>query len=149
MQSSNEAEEELPPKAGKIGPRMIRLASPASPANPLPRPPSRAWSRSPEARLQVEAAWGGGEGKGCGKFKKKRKEFPFLLFSPFSFYVCIDVFICSDQHFFLIGRRDSERLLYFTVTLEETTPSSQGGELAPGSGIAGYVWDPRSAPCPR
>lgn len=29
VQSSNEAEEELPPKAGKIGHRIIHLASPA------------------------------------------------------------------------------------------------------------------------
>lgn len=35
VQSSNEAEEELPPKAGKIGRRIIHLASPASLPNPL------------------------------------------------------------------------------------------------------------------
>lgn len=97
VQSSNQAEEELPPEAGKVGRRIIHLASPAFfSKDALPdRPAVR--GRAPELLLKVEAAWGGGEEKGCGKFEKKGRELPFPLLPPFSFYVFIYVLTYLDQ----------------------------------------------------
>lgn len=88
MQLSNEAEEELPPKAGKIGHRVIHSASPAYfPNNSFSNRPAVfvLVAGSPGLLLEVELTWGGGEEKGCGKFKKEGKSFPFHYshFFPF------------------------------------------------------------------
>lgn len=117
VQSSNEEEEELPPKAGKIGYRVIHPASPAYFPNTLSQTALQYVSRSPGLPnccwKWTRPAWGGGEGKACGKFKKKGKELPFPLLPPFPFvYAFVSLLIWTNISFLLEEEIGEAALFY-------------------------------------
>ena len=133
VQSSNEAEEELLPKAGEIGRRVIHTAGPApcSIAASATALRCAVWVSPAAAPARGGGGVGGGEGEGCGKFKKKGKALPLPVFPPFSFCACIDVFMHLNRYFLLDA--GLERPFYFTVALGKLL-SSQREKLAAGSG---------------
>lgn len=147
VQSSNEAEEELPPKAGKIGHRAIHPAGPAflpktlsAPGRPAARGAGPAsccgkWGRRGEA----------GKKRGAGNLKREEKSFPSPLPTPFPScsYFCIHLF---GPTFLSYWRKRLERLLYFTVAVGGTPPSFPETRLGNGVWIVGSALCALSAP---
>lgn len=137
VQSSNRVEEELPPKTAKIGHRNTHRARPAY----FPKTvPARTASRCGILKLLVEAetVWGGGEKRGCGKFKKMGKALPFFL-SPFPVDFWTNASFLDEEH--EDAALSNSHLGGNAIVLPE-------GRSGPGSWILRSVRDPRFAPCP-
>lgn len=77
-----------------------------------------------ELRLALETAWGGGEEKGCGKFKRQGKELPFVL-TRF-------LFIYFWNTYFLLDEEIEETASFYTDIPGET-PSGWDCGICTGS----------------
>lgn len=139
VQSSNGAEEELPPKTAKIGHRNTQRARPAYfPKTILLGPPLGAGIL--ELLVEAETVWGGGEKRGCGKFKKMGKALPFFL-SPYPVDFWTNASFSDEEH--------SEGAALSNSHLGENAMALPQGRSGPASWILRSVRDPGFAlPCP-
>lgn len=92
----------------------------------------------------MEAAWGGGEERGCGKFKKKEKELPFPMAPPFSLYVCTYLFTYLNEYFLL--HEGLERLFLSYSRPGGEAPSVPERRLGSGVRAVGSALRALSAP---
>ncbi|XP_059136161.1 uncharacterized protein LOC131924921 [Peromyscus eremicus] len=139
VQSSNRAEEELPPKTAKIGYRKTHRAKPAY--FPKTVPPDRLSVPGSLSCCWGQRPCGEAERKGgAGNLKRWERRFPFFL-SPFP----VDFWANASSFF---SNEEIEDPALFNSRFRGNAIILPEGRSGPGSWILRSVRDPRFAPCP-